>query len=347
MDTDPHIEQDDELYEHFRLTVDKGQSPIRIDKFLSDRLERATRNKVQNAIKAGSVMVNEQAVKSNYKIKPNDEISIVMPKPPREKGVRPEHIPLDIRYEDEELLILHKPPGLVVHPGIGNHHGTLVNGLAYYFQDLPIMKGNQSDRPGLVHRIDKNTSGLMVIAKTEFAMTHLAKQFYDHSIHRTYQAITWSEPDPYEGTIKTNIGRHPTKRIARTAFPLDEEGKLAITHYKMLEPLYYISLIECKLETGRTHQIRVHMQSIGCSLFNDELYGGDRILKGTVFSKYRTFVENCFKLMPRHALHAKSIGFVHPATNKEVFFESELPEDMQAVLERWRTYTQAQLNKKG
>ncbi|MEM6724294.1 MAG: RluA family pseudouridine synthase [Bacteroidota bacterium] len=347
MEIDPHIEQDDELYEHFRLTVDKGQSPLRIDKFLSDRLERATRNRVQNAIKAGSVLVNEKTVKSNYKIKPKDEISIVLPKPPREKGVRPENIPLDIRYEDEDLIILHKPPGLVVHPGIGNHHGTLVNGLAYYFQDLPIMKGNHSDRPGLVHRIDKNTSGLMVIAKTEFAMTHLAKQFYDHSIHRTYQAITWSEPEPYDSTIKTNIGRHPTKRVARTAFPLDEEGKLAITHYKMLEPLYYVSLVECRLETGRTHQIRVHMQSIGCSLFNDELYGGDRILKGTVFSKYRTFVENCFKLMPRHALHAKSIGFVHPATQKEVYFESELPEDMQSVLERWRVYTQAQLNKKG
>lgn len=336
---------DEDLFEQVRFKVDPRQSPIRIDKFISDRMERATRNKVQNAIKAGSVLVNEQVVKSNYKIKPGDDISLFIPKSTHEKGVIPQDIPLDIRYEDESLLIIHKPPGLVVHPGIGNHSGTLVNALAYYFKDLPIMKGNESDRPGLVHRIDKNTSGLMVIAKTEFAMTHLAKQFFDHSIHRTYQAITWGEPEPYEGTIRTNIGRHPTKRIARTAFPLDEEGKLAITHYKVLEDLYYVSLVECKLETGRTHQIRVHMQSIGCSLFNDELYGGDKVLKGTVFSKYRSFVENCFKMMPRHALHAKSIGFVHPVTKEEMHFESDLPEDMQSVLDRWRVYTNARKDK--
>ncbi|MEM7104179.1 MAG: RluA family pseudouridine synthase [Bacteroidota bacterium] len=329
----------DDLYEHHRIIVDPGQSLLRIDKFLVDRVERVTRNKVQNAIRAGAVLVNDKQIKPNYKIKPNDVITIVLPTVPKEKGVIPEDIPLDIRYEDDDLIVLHKPAGMVVHPGVGNHSGTLVNALAHHFKSLPVMKGNQPDRPGLVHRIDKDTSGLMVVAKSEYAMTHLAKQFFDHTIERKYVALVWGEPDIPEGTYTDNIGRHKRHRLEMATYPEGgEEGKVAITHYRLLEGLYYVSLVECELETGRTHQIRVHMKYNGHPLFNDERYGGDKIVKGTVYTKYRQFVENCFKLLPRQGLHAKSLGFVHPAIGKEMFFESDLPEDMSAALDKWRKY---------
>ncbi len=333
------IEEEQEYFEHYRIIADPGQQPIRLDKFLVNRLERATRNRVQNAISSGAVKVNDKGVKSNYKVRPNDTITVVLPKPLKSNEILPENIPLDVIYEDEELLVINKPPGLVVHPGIGNRTGTLVNALAYHFKHLPVMEGNEPDRPGIVHRIDKDTSGLMVIAKSEHAMSHLAKQFYNHTIQRRYVAMVWSEPDSDEGTLDLNIGRHERHRIEMAAYPKDGEiGKTAITHYKVLERLYYISLVECKLETGRTHQIRVHMKYNGNPVFNDERYGGNRIMKGTVYTKYRRFVENCFKLLPRQGLHAKSIGFVHPTTGKELFFEIDLPDDMQMCIEKWRNY---------
>lgn len=332
-------DQNEELHEELHFVTDPKQQPIRIDKFLVNKVERVTRNKVQNAIRAGSVLVNGKTVKPNHKLNAGDEIKVILTKPPKEGVTLPENIPLDIRYEDDDLLVLYKPPGLVVHPGVGNHTGTLVNALAYHFRDLPVMQGNSLDRPGIVHRIDKNTSGLMLVAKSDFAMSNLAKQFFDHTIHRRYVALVWSEPSDNEGTITANIGRHQRHRLQMTTFDPDEgEGKHAVTHYKVLERLYYVSLIQCELETGRTHQIRVHMKSIGCPVFNDERYGGDKVCKGTVFTKYKRFVENCFDLMPRQGLHAKELGFVHPTTGKEMFFDSDLPEDMSAVLERWRTY---------
>jgi 23S rRNA pseudouridine1911/1915/1917 synthase len=267
---------------------------------------------------------------------------VVVPhNPQREEGLLEENIPLDIRYEDDALMIVYKPPGMVVHPGVGNPSGTLVNALAYHLRhddDIPVLPGNDEDRVGLVHRIDKETSGLLVVAKTEAAMSHLARQFFDHSIERTYQAIVWGAPDPADGTINRNIGRHPRVRQNYTVFDEEEEGKHAITHYRTLEDLYYVSLCELQLETGRTHQIRVHMKSIGNPVFMDKKYGGDRIVKGTVYSKYRTFVERCFELCPRQALHAKTLGFIHPTTGKRVDFDSELPDDMQAALDRWRNY---------
>lgn len=332
-------EVSDELYEHHRIITDPGQSPIRIDKFLMDRIESVSRNKIQNAIKAGAVIVDGKEVKSNYKVRPKQTISILLDKPPVEYEVLPEDIPLQIHYEDDDLMVIYKEPGLVVHPGVGNKNGTLVNALAYHFQkNLPVMEGNLPDRPGLVHRIDKNTSGLLVVAKTDLAMSGLAKQFFDHSIERTYQAIVWGSPEEREGTIEGNIGRHPKERKQMHVFEDGEEGKPAITHYKVLDDLYYVSLIECKLETGRTHQIRVHMKYLGHPLFNDERYGGDRVVKGTVFSKYKQFVINCFEICPRHALHAKSLGFIHPRTKKHMHFETELPSDMADVLEKWRGY---------
>lgn len=331
----------DEYYDYQIIKVDKKQSLIRIDKFLMDRLERTSRNRIQNAIKAGSIQVGGQDVKPNYKVRPGDEISIVIPRPPGEGSrVIPQNIPIDLRYEDDDLLVLHKPAGMVVHPGIGHHRGTLVNALAYHFgqQNLPVMDGNYQDRLGLVHRIDKNTSGLLVVAKSDYAMTHLAKQFYYHTVERTYNALIWGEPEEEEGTVRANVGRHPRFRQKFTTFPDGDGGKWAVTHYKVLERLYYVSLIQCKLETGRTHQIRVHMESLGHPLFNDERYGGDRIVKGTVFSKYKMFVENTFTIMPRHALHARSLGFIHPRTGKEMNFESDLPVDFQEALDRWRRY---------
>lgn len=340
---EPQEQQEDEgLYEHRTIQVDPGQSPLRIDKFIHLRLENVSRNKIQNAIRAGSVRVDDKVVKANHKVKPNQTISLVFPRPPKtNEGIVPENIPLDIRYEDDDVMIIHKPAGMVVHPGIGTPNGTLVNALAYYFRrddDLPILPGNAPDRPGLVHRIDKDTTGLMVIAKNDFAMTHLAKQFFDHTIERKYLALVWGQPDDLEGTITGNVGRHPRFRQLRTVFPDGEQGKHAITHYKVIEPLYYVSLVECQLETGRTHQIRVHMKHHGHTLFADAKYGGDKILKGTVFSKYKQFVENCFKLIHRQALHAAVIGFTHPTTGEHMRFEADLPEDFQSALDKWRKY---------
>ncbi len=340
MDDDQNQDpKNDGLFIHHRIVTDKGQQPLRLDKYLMGKIERATRNRVQQAITNGTVLVNDKKVKSNYKVRPEDVITVMLPKPLEPNVILPENIPLDIVYEDDDLLVINKPPGLVVHPGVGNHSGTLVNALAYHFKDLPILEGNRNDRPGIVHRIDKNTSGLMLVAKTDHAMTHLGKQFYDHSIHRRYAALVWGEPDDDEGTIDFNIGRHERNRLEMATFEKDgEEGKTAITHYTVLERLYYVSLVECRLETGRTHQIRVHMKYNGNPVFNDDRYGGNRIVKGTVYTKFRRFVENCFALLPRQGLHAKSIGFIHPTTGKEMLFEAPIPEDMQACLDRWRNY---------
>jgi len=332
---------DEEYYDHQTIDVDPRQEQIRIDKYLLSRLEQVSRNRLQTAIKAGAVMVNDKQVKPNYKVRPRDVIKVVLPKHANSPDhIIPEDIPLDIVYEDDHLLVINKAAGLVVHPGTGNHTGTLVNALVYHLKskDLPVMEGNTNDRPGLVHRLDKDTTGLMVIAKTEPAMTHLAKQFFDHSIERSYQALVWSGFEQESGTIEGHIGRHPTERIKMHVFVDGDEGKHAITHYKVIHDYYYVSLVECKLETGRTHQIRVHMNHVGHPVFNDDRYGGDRIRKGTVYSKYRRFVENCFELCPRQALHAKSLGFIHPETGEEMRFESELPEDMTAAISRWEAY---------
>ncbi len=337
----------DMLYEHFNMVADPGQSPIRIDKFLLDRMTNVSRNRIQNAIRAGSVTVNAKSIKPNYKIRPGDHVVIILPHQPNPgSDVKPEKMELDIRYEDDHLMVIHKPAGLVVHPGISNYSGTLVNGLKYYFDDqvLPTMKGNTLDRPGLVHRIDKNTSGLLVIAKTEFAMTHLARQFFNHSIHREYVALVWGEPEQ-EGVFDLYLGRDPRDRLKIKAFDENEAGKRAVTHYQVIKSFYYVSLVRCWLETGRTHQIRVHFSHAGFPVFNDERYGGDRIVKGTVFTKYKQFVQNCFKLIPRHALHAKTLSFIHPATKKKMVFDSDLPEDMQAVLEKWDNYVTHQKDK--
>ncbi len=329
--------QDQDWYIHHELKVDAKQTLLRIDKFLMDRLPNVTRNKLQDAIRQGFVRVNEQQIKPNYKVRPLDEIVIALPEPPRDTEVVPEDIPLDIIYEDDHLLVVNKAAGMVVHPAYNNWTGTLVNALAFHFNNLPTMPNNQG-RPGLVHRIDKDTSGLLVIAKTETAMTHLAKQFFDHSIDRTYNALVWGIPEPETGTINVNLGRSPKDRRITVAFPEGDMGRRAVTHYQVLKPLRYVSLISCKLETGRTHQIRAHLKYMGHPLFNDAPYGGDKVLKGTVFSKYKSFVENCFKLMPRQALHAKSLGFIHPATQKEMYFESEWPQDFEQVVQKWEAY---------
>jgi 23S rRNA pseudouridine1911/1915/1917 synthase len=336
------LEPSDELYEHERIKVDPKQESVRIDKYLMDKLLKVSRNRVQNAIKLGCILVNDLPIKANYKIRPLDEITLILPSNPAENEdhVVAEDLPLDIIYEDEHILVINKKPGMVVHPGVGNHSGTLVNALMFHMRSgaMPILPGNKEDRPGLVHRIDKDTSGLLVIAKNDFAMTHLAKQFFDHSIDREYVAIVWGDMKEAKGTIDVNIGRHEKDRIQYDVFPDGDQGKQAITHWEVLESLYYVTVIKCKLETGRTHQIRVHMKHIGHTLFNDERYGGDRILKGTVFNKYKQFVENCFDIMPRQALHARSLGFIHPATEKYVKFEINLPDDMEKVLQKWRTY---------
>jgi 23S rRNA pseudouridine1911/1915/1917 synthase len=330
-------EQDDELFEHHRIVADPGQSLVRIDKFLMDRLPNVTRTKIQAGIHDGFVKVNEKTIKPNYKVHPNDVIVVALPEPPRDTDIKPENIPLNIVYEDDHLLVINKAAGMVVHPAYQNWSGTVVNALAYHFQNLPQMPGNEG-RPGLVHRIDKDTSGLLVIAKTETAITQLAKQFFDHSIQRTYQAIVWGELDPIEGTINVNVGRSLKDRRVTTAFPEGDMGRHAITHYKLLKPMRYVSLIECRLETGRTHQIRAHMKYLGHPLFNDELYGGSQVVTGTVFTKYKQFVENCFKIIPRQALHAKTLGFVHPATKEWIQFDSELPEDFKQAIEKWEHY---------
>lgn len=336
----------EEMYEHYSVTVDKGQNLLRIDKFLTNRMEGASRNRIQTAADAGNILVNGVPVKSSYKVKPLDRVSIVMPYPLREVEIIPENIPLDIRYEDDDLIIVNKPAGMVVHPGHGNYSGTLVNALTYHLKDLPLFRDGDM-RAGLVHRIDKNTSGILVVAKNERAHARLAKQFFDHSIHRVYHALVWGNMEADEGTVVGNIGRSVRDRLKMAVFPDGDGGKHAVTHYRVLERLGYVNLIECRLETGRTHQIRVHMEYIGHPLFNDERYGGDRILKGTTFSKYKQFVENCFRTMPRHGLHARSLGFIHPATGKDVFFESEMPDDMRTVLDRWRNYVSARPEKGG
>ena len=330
-----------EKFEFQKILVDPGQSPIRLDKFLFDKLFQISRNKIQNSIKSGMITLDGKQVKPNVKIKPRQEIIIYLDEPREGKReVIPQDIPLNIVYEDKDVMVINKPAGLTVHPGVGQPDGTLVNALMHYFKksELPVKEGNDYDRPGLVHRIDKNTTGLMVIAKTAEAMTHLSKQFADHTVERKYVALAWGNFDDPEGTITGNLGRHPTNRTKQTVYEEGEGGKHAVTHYKVLLDMYYVSLIECQLETGRTHQIRVHLQHTGHPLFNDAKYGGDKVIKGTVFDKYRQFVENCFKMIPRHVLHAKTIGFVHPTTGKQMRFESELPEDFQAVLDKWDRY---------
>ncbi|WP_215224295.1 RluA family pseudouridine synthase [Echinicola shivajiensis] len=329
--------EEDGLYEHLRIEVDKGQAAIRIDKFLTDKVANATRNKVQQSIDSGSVKVNDKACKSNYKIKPGDVITLSLAAEPKETEVIPEKIDLDIIYEDDHLLVVNKPAGMVVHPAHGNWTGTLVNGLVYYFNQLPELPGN-TGRPGLVHRIDKDTSGLLVIAKSEKVMTDLAKQFFNHSIERTYIALVWGEPETDEGTVNAHVGRSVKDRKVMSTYPDGESGKHAITHWKVLKRLRYVSLLQCNLETGRTHQIRAHMKYLGHPLFNDQMYGGDKIRKGTQFSKYKAFIQNCFKELPRQALHAKSLGFVHPISREFMQFSTDLPNDMQVVVDKWENY---------
>ncbi len=337
MDDYTSQQDDDQLYEHYAFTVDKGQSPLRIDKYLMNFVENATRNKIQAAAKNGSIVVNGIAVKSNYKVKPDDQIRVLFTHPPHEHLLVGENIPIDVVYDDQDLLVVNKPAGMVVHPGHGNYSGTLINALIYRFDNLP---NNSSERPGLVHRIDKDTSGLLVIAKTEKAMNDLSLQFAEKTSEREYVALVWGNVESDEGTIEGHIGRHPKNRLQNTVFSDDEadKGKPAITHYKVLERFGYVTLVSCKLETGRTHQIRVHMKHIGHTLFNDERYGGERILKGTTFTKYKQFVENCFKILPRQALHARTLGFRHPTTGEFLQFEASLPEDMQECIDKWRGY---------
>ena len=338
-DVTPEIE-DEELFEHHRFVADKGQSLLRVDKFLMHLIANATRNKIQKAAEDGNIWVNDIPVKSNYRVKPLDVVRVMLSHPPFENLILPENIPLDIVFEDESLLVINKPPGLVVHPGHGNYTGTLVNALAFHFENLP---KNSSDRPGLVHRIDKNTSGLLVVAKTEQAMTHLAKQFEDKTTEREYIALVWGNVKEDEGTIVGNIARHVKDRMQMAVFPDGETGKHAVTHFKVLERFGYVTLVSCKLETGRTHQIRVHMKYIGHTLFNDERYGGDLILKGTTFTKYKQFIDNCFKILPRQALHAKTLGFVHPTTKEYMRFNTELPQDITDSIEKWRNYAKSGL----
>lgn len=335
--TEQELTEQDELFEHHRFDVEKGVSMIRIDKFLINRMPNVSRNKIQQACEVGNILVNGKAVKSSYKVKPLDQIQIVLPEPVRDHELVPQDLPITIAYEDADLVIINKAPGMVVHPAYGNYTGTLMNALMFHFTNLPPSIGNM-DRPGLVHRIDKNTSGLMVIAKTEKSMACLAKEFFERTIERKYIALVWGDFKEDSGTITGNVGRNLKDRKIMDVFPDGELGKHAVTHYKVLERFGYVTMIECKLETGRTHQIRVHMKYVGHPLFNDETYGGDKILKGTTFTRYRQFIDNCFKLMPRHALHAKTLGFIHPTTKKEIFFDSELPLDFTSVLDKWRHY---------
>lgn len=336
----------EEYFERHELIADPGQGMIRLDKFITDRLSHRSRNKVQNAIRAGSVKVDEQDVKPNYRVKPGNVITIVLPRSLEEVyNIIPQNIPLDIVYEDKDVLLVNKPYNLAVHPGVGIPNGTLVNAVAWHLQEqmaaLPVKDGNENYRAGIVHRIDKDTTGLMVVAKNDFAMTHLANQFFHHTMERRYYALVWGDVKGNEGTVRGNIGRNPNDRRLFMVFPEGEEGKHAITHWKVLERFYYCTLVECRLETGRTHQIRVHMKYIGHTLFGDPRYGGNQILKGTLYSKYKQFIENCLSLLPRQALHAKVLGFKHPTTGEHVRFESELPNDMQQVIEKMRTYVSA------
>jgi len=328
-------DEEDKLFEHYSFTVDKGQGLVRIDRYLTDKIENLARNRIQNVMKNGGVLVNEKPVKSNYKVKPDDQIKIVLPYAPQENFLIAEDIPLNIVYEDDDLIVVNKPAGMVVHPGHGNFTGTLLNGLIYHFENLP---KNSDNRPGLVHRIDKDTTGLLVIAKKEHAITKLAQQFADKTSTRKYLALVWGDVKDDEGTVEGNLGRNPKNRLQVVVFPEGDQGKHAVTHYKVIERFGYVTLLELQLETGRTHQIRAHMKYIGHTLFNDERYGGNKILKGTTFTKYKQFVENTFKVLPRQALHAKTLGFVHPTSNKFVEFNSDIPEDMQQAIERWRKY---------
>ncbi|HLT51267.1 MAG TPA: RluA family pseudouridine synthase [Arenibacter sp.] len=325
----------DELFEHHSFTASKGQDPLRIDKYLMNFIENATRNKIQQAAKDGSIWVNGITVKQNYRVKAGDQIRVLFAHPPHELLLAPENIPLDIVYEDTVLLVVNKPAGMVVHPGHGNYSGTLINALLYHIEHLP---KNSNERPGLVHRIDKDTSGLLVVAKTEAAMTHLAKQFFEKTSEREYIALVWGNMEEDQGTIEGHIARNPKNRLQMMVFPDGDQGKEAVTHYKVLERLGYVTLISCNLETGRTHQIRVHLKHIGHTLFNDERYGGEKVLKGTSFTKYKQFVDNAFKILPRQALHAKTLGFVHPVSGKYMRFDSEVPGDMMECIEKWRHY---------
>jgi len=338
--TTPIVEQapEDELYEHHRFEAGKGQQPLRVDKFLMNLVENATRNKIQKAAESGNIYVNDVPVKSNHKVKSCDVVRVLLEHPPYEYLLEPENIPLDIVFEDDQLLVVNKPAGLVVHPGHGNYSGTLVNALAYHFENLPL---NSSERPGLVHRIDKDTSGLLVVAKTELAMAYLTKQFSEKTSEREYVALVWGNFDEEEGTVEGHIGRHPKDRMQNTVYLDGSEGKPAVTHYKVIERFGYVTLVSCKLETGRTHQIRVHMKHIGHTLFNDARYGGDIILKGTTFTKYKQFIDNCFKILPRQALHAKTLGFEHPITKEFMSFEAPIPQDIQECIEKWRTYSKS------
>ncbi len=335
------LDLDESLYEHYFFTADSGQQALRVDKFLMNRIENATRNKIQQAAKAGSVRVNDVVVKSNYKVKGGDQVKVLFTHPPYENLLVGEDIPLDIVYEDDALVVINKAAGMVVHPGHGNYNRTLLNALLYHFKSLPL---NSNDRPGLVHRIDKDTSGLLVVAKTEKAMTHLAKQFFDKTSQRSYYALVWGDVKDDTGTIEGHIGRDPKNRLLMTVFPDGVQGKEAITHYEVVERFGYTTLVRCRLDTGRTHQIRAHMKHIGHTLFGDTRYGGDNILKGTTFTKYKQFVDNCFKLLPRQALHAQTLGFVHPISGKSMSFEAPLPNDMLTALDKWRHYSKHRLD---
>jgi 23S rRNA pseudouridine1911/1915/1917 synthase len=331
--------EEDELYEHHRFVIDRGQEPLRIDKFLTDRLLNISRNRIQNAAEAGSILVNDKPVKSNYKVKPRDVVQIVLPNPVWDYTVEPENIPLDIIYEDDEIALVNKKAGMVVHPGHGNFHGTLVHALLWHCKELPQISGET--RPGLVHRLDKNTSGLIIIGKTEQALNHLSKQFFDRTIRRHYIALVWGDIQNELGRIECNVARNSNNRKVFMAVPDGTSGKYAITNYEVIKRYGYVTLVKCKLETGRTHQIRVHMKYIGHTLFGDYSYGGDQILAGTVYGKYKAFIENCFKLMPYHALHAQSLGFTHPKTGEDLYFEVPLPDNYRQVLEKWEQYTKS------
>ncbi|MFL2598130.1 MAG: RluA family pseudouridine synthase [Flavobacteriaceae bacterium] len=335
--SEEEIRSTESLHEHHCFIAAQGQSPLRVDKFLMTRIENATRNKIQQAAKSGSIFVGENAVKSNYKVKGGDHIRVLFSHPPYQNILIPEYLPLNIVYEDETLIVVNKPAGIVVHPGHANYSGTLLNGLLFHFRQLP---KNTNNRPGLVHRIDKDTSGLLVVAKTELAMTNLAKQFFDKTSSRKYLALVWGDFEKDSGTYRGAIGRNPKNRLQMAVFEDNSQGKEAVTHYKVLERFGYVTLIECQLETGRTHQIRAHMKYFGHTIFNDERYGGNLILKGTSFSKYRQFIDNCFSLLPRQALHAKTLGFIHPVTGKKLEFNSPVPDDFSDALKKWRQYAQ-------
>jgi len=337
--TEENNDISEELYQRFVFNADKGQEPYRIDKFLMNRIEGATRNKLQQAINAGLILVNNKEVKQNYKVKAFDQIIVYSDLSPESTEIVPEKMNLNIVHEDDDILMINKPAGMVVHPGSGNYSGTLLNGVAWYLQnENPSISESVLPRFGLVHRIDKNTSGLLVLAKKDRAMRQLAKQFYDHTVKRQYVALVWGDLEKEEGTIVAHVGRNLRYRKLFEAYPEGDHGKEAITHYKVLERFNYVTLVQCVLETGRTHQIRVHMKHIGHPLFNDDFYGGDKIVKGTIFSKYKQFVDNCFAICPRQALHAKTLGFIHPETEKEIFFDTELPDDISGVIEKWRNY---------